>query len=292
VPSATTSVPATSSVGPANTFDVNKAITSVRARLNNRRFSEAIRDAVAASERAPDNAALAALLRDVLDGAAGTMTAARRDADRAGSSNRPVYAEAVTRAESAARSRQSSQFTRAVDEYVAATRLFVEASQVAAISTAPTTVVVRPPTTTSIVATVPTTVQTTIATTSSVTTTSTTSILPAIDMATVQRVLQQYAAASRTLDASTVRGIYPGLPPGTVRRIEALRKDYSFCEYAFSNVQILSNTPDEVRIRTDSVESCKPKTAQKPIEQRGRTEFILKKTSAGAWLVSEMFGQQ
>jgi predicted Ser/Thr protein kinase/tetratricopeptide (TPR) repeat protein len=278
-----TTIAATTSIAPATAVDVPRELAPVRALLGQRRFSDAMRRLMPISERAPRDPAVAAAVRDVLNGAAAGMTTARQDADRAGRSNTRVFADAARHAQSAVNLRETSEFVQAVEEYVAATRLFVQASQVAVV--APTTVpgaatTTVPPT----LSTVPPSVVTT--------SIATTSVVAGIDTATVERVLQQYAAASRTLDVSTIRGIYPSVPPRTVQRIEALRKDFSFCEYSFANVAIVSNGAEEARIRTEAVESCKPKTAQKAIPQSGRMEFILKKTGAGAWIVAEVFTQQ
>jgi hypothetical protein len=122
--------------------------------------------------------------------------------------------------------------------------------------------------------------------------TSTVSVTPVVDLGTVRRLLDNYAAASATLNVAEVQKVYPNLPDLTRRRIDSLRRDFSHCDYSFSSVKILQSSGTEATVQAEGVESCKPKTAQKEIVTTMFQQFQLKKTATGTWILDRVLGQQ
>lgn len=119
----------------------------------------------------------------------------------------------------------------------------------------------------------------------------TTSSLPSVDRGTIDRILTAYADAMRRLDLSAVQRVYPTAPGSLRVRIDALRKNFSQCDTKFSNLQVVSSSATDVVIRVDSVEACKPKTAQPAIQTPGRHEFHLARGAAGDWVIGDLFTQ-
>ena len=72
--------------------------------------------------------------------------------------------------------------------------------------------------------------------------------------------------------------------------VEALKKDYSYCDYTFSNLRISGSTT-EATVLVDSVEACKPKIAKPAQPLAGRQQFRLVKNPAGAWSLADIFVQ-
>jgi hypothetical protein len=146
----------------------------------------------------------------------------------------------------------------AVEEYLTAEKLFLEAArapQIAAVTSAATTIpaVVQPATVAPTVA--PSITSTTASSTP--TTIPAASNAPAIDQATAVRVLNEYGQVARALDLTVLQHSYPLLSFGATAklRIEALKKDYNYCDYTFSNVKIAFSTATDASIGADVVEA-------------------------------------
>ena len=114
--------------------------------------------------------------------------------------------------------------------------------------------------------------------------------VPAIDQQTVQQLLRAYAGLAGRFNVNGLRELYPGL--SSTARLDTMRQNYSQCEYRFSNVRTTQSSPSNATVRVDAVESCKPKTAQRPIEITGRYEFHLVKQADGRWIFEDVFFSQ
>ena len=113
-----------------------------------------------------------------------------------------------------------------------------------------------------------------------------------MDAGTAAGLLSNYADVARGLDVSALRRIYPRLPQAMAQRIDGLRRNFSQCEYRFSNVQMVTSTPTSVIVRADSSETCKPRTAQRALPlPNSRYEFHLVKGAAGSWIFEDVFFQ-
>jgi hypothetical protein len=247
-------------------------------------LAEAGRAFSAAPPGAADDPAVAASVKNLLDVAARRADTARRAADRAGSPNRPAYAEAVQHMIAAAGSRRAGRAEPAVLDYLTSEKLFIEAAReptrVAAATTVPGTIPVgRPSVPPTFAATVAPTVLSTIATSS----VATTSIVPTLDQPTAKRLLDEYAAAARNLDLGAMERAYPALRLSdlTKRRIAALKNNFRYCEYQLANIRVLFSTATEASVQADAVESCKPPTGQGMQQLNGAMQFTLRKTATG-----------
>lgn len=282
----TTTIPVTTTMPIERQVDTTRLVASVRSLLGRDDLPGAAKAAANGLSRAPQDPALTAASGEVLDAAATRADGFRQAANRAGASNRAEYVEGVTRLGSATRLRQAGRVEQAVGEYLAAVRLF---GQAATATIAATTSV---PSTTSTPVRPPASVTTTAPVRPPATTTSVVVAAPSIDPATVEQLLRRYASASRSFDAAGVQQLYPRLPNATKLRMDALRKNFAFCDYSFTNIQIVSGTASEAVVRADSVESCKPKTAQKAFDTPSRQEFRLSRSQSGPWIISEVFISQ
>ena len=260
-------------------LDTTRLATTVRALVGRGDLQGAAKTIADGLNRAPRDPVLAGASAEVLDAAAARADGFKQAAIRSDASKRAEYADAVNRVGSATRFRQADRVESAVGEYLTAARLFGEAAKAQTIAATtsvlptaipPTSVPVRPP----------------------VTPATTSVAAPSIDLATVEQLLRRYAAASRSFDVAAVQQIFPRLPNGTKVRMDALRKNFAYCDYSFTNVQILSSTATEAVARADSVESCKPKTGQKAFDTPSRQEFRLTKSSPGSWSIGEIFISQ
>jgi hypothetical protein len=145
------------------------------------------------------------------------------------------------------------------------------------------------PAVTSAPASVITSVETTSVATTSIP--ATTSVNSSIDPDSVERILTAYGEAMLRLDMAAVQRLYPSAPPSMKIRMDALRRDFSQCAMRFSNMRIVSSTAAEAVVRVDSVEACRPRTAQPPIETPGRHQFHLVRDQSGGWLIGDLFTQ-
>jgi hypothetical protein len=289
----TTVPPAPAPPAPANTIEIDRIVRNARTSLTQGNVAVAARTINDGVTRAPENASVQTLVQEILRTASAQAQQAKITADRANTSSRPPYQEAMTHLRSAEALRVARRVEPAVNEYATAARLFGEATrapQSAQLSTVATTIpAADPPVNPTRVTPAPAPAPSTVATTSSVVTTS---ILPSIDQNTVQRVLLGYASASRTFNVAAIEQIYPELPANSRLRLDALRKNFSYCDYKYSNVRIVSATPTEATIRADSLESCKPKTAQRAIDTSVTQQLHLRKGASGTWTITEILGLQ
>jgi Protein kinase domain len=292
-PAAQPVVPAPAPVPGTGTPAVDGIVQSARSSLKRGDLTGAARSISEAVARAPQDADAQNAVAEILRAASTQAQQAKSAADQANATSRPAYQEALVRVRSADALRTARRVAPAVDAYAAAARLFGEAArapQVAQLPTVVTTIpAAEPPATPPRPATPPATVASSIATT---TIAPTTTILPSIDQDTVLRVLAAYSAASRTFNVAAIEEIYPGLPATSRTRLDALRRNYNYCDYTYSNVRIVSATATEATIRADNLESCKPKTAQRSMDTRATQQLTLRKAAAGAWTITEILGLQ
>jgi hypothetical protein len=291
-----TTIPATTSIGeppprpptsvpPTPTVDVPRIVASVRALIRQRDFAGAARTATDGLKLTPNDAALAGAMREALDAAAVDADTARKAADRAGAESRLPYRQAVGLVISANRLRQQAgREQRAITEYGTAARLFADAAREPEriVASTPTTVPPTQPPPVTAVSTVPPTVI------SSVTTTSippTTSIVPSIDASDVQALLRQYAAAYGSFNLAAIRRVFPGFPPLLQNRVDSQRKTFRSCDYSFTNINILTSSAAAAHIEVDTVETCRPTTAQRDVVQRYSSAFDLTRTPNG-WIIA------
>ena len=136
-----------------------------------------------------------------------------------------------------------------------------------------------------------------VATTSIVPTTALSTVPPTIvstiERQTVEELLARYAAAAREFDLGAIQRIHPRLTERERLRLDALTRAYSYCEYKFGNVQIVSSSGTDATVRAESGELCKPRTRQGP---RANTptllyQFHLLKTPTG-WIIDEILASQ
>ena len=85
---------------------------------------------------------------------------------------------------------------------------------------------------------------------------------------------------------------YPLLSFGATAklRIEALKKDYNYCDYTFSNVKIAFSTATDASVGADVVEACKPRIAVPARPLNAVMQFTLRKSANGAWTVASVVG--
>ena len=76
---------------------------------------------------------------------------------------------------------------------------------------------------------------------------------------------------------------YPLLSFGATAklRFDALKKDYSYCDYTFSNVKIAFSTATDASVGADVVEACKPTIAVPAKPLNAVMQFTLQKAANG-----------
>jgi tetratricopeptide (TPR) repeat protein len=274
--------------------DVTQVVTRIRGLIGRGELYGAASGLAAALRSAPQNADLMQLSGDILEAAATRANGAKAKASSV--SNGPAYKSADGHVALAAEARKANRIEPAVAEYLAAERLFAEALKTGSVVAAVTTTMPQQTSQLDVTTFRPTTSTPAVTTSTPVevvaprtTSAPPTVVAASIDRATVDALLQQYAAASRTFDLGAIRGVYPDITDRQKLRVERLRKDYSFCEYTFGAPQTVSSSPTEATIRIDSTESCKPKTAQKPIQIPSRQIIHFRKNSSGSWSIGEIF---
>ena len=179
----------------------------------------------------------------------------------------------------------------AVGEYEVAERLFNEAARVpATVASVTTTAVTSIPV-------VPQTVRPTTTTSEPVlvqTTSIPVTVAATIDRQTIEELLNRYAAASREFDLAAIQRVHPRLTVRERLRLESLTRNYSFCEYKFTNIQMVSSSATEAVVRAVSGELCKPRTRQGALANTPTLtyQFRLIKTSSSSWVIDEILTSQ
>ncbi|HTK30186.1 MAG TPA: hypothetical protein VL309_11560, partial [Vicinamibacterales bacterium] len=290
--SAPTTIPPTSIAPPVP--DTGAIVAAARTEVGRGNLSQAMAGIVAGLKASPDDRDLRDMIQEIFRAAEGRVSAVRRSAEAAGGRNRQEYAQALSHLRNGATLRRSGRVESAeqsLGEYVTAAGLFSEAARSTGVSvntTMPPTVVTTPTTVPpTIASTVPTTVPTSVTTTVPATTT----IAPAVDMATIRRLLEAYAAAAKTLNPAEIQKIFPALPETTKLRLEALQRDYRYCDYTFSNIRLVSATAIEAIVRLDSVEACRAKISTRvPPNPLVHQQITFRRTAGGAWVIVEILG--
>ena len=289
---ASVEVPATPSAD-VRTADVSSVIERVRVLVRQGNLAEAARVVAAVPPAAAGDPALENQSKELVNLATSRMEIAKRNADRAGRPNKPAYEDARAHEGTAEARKRESRMRPAVEEYLTAEKLFLEAArapQIAAVTSTPTTIpaVTQP-------ATVAPTVAPSI--TSSTASSTPTTIpaapsAPAIDQATAVRVLNEYGQVARALDLTVLQNSYPLLSFGATAklRFDALKKNYSYCDYTFSNVKIAFSTATDASVGADVVEACKPRIAVPAKPLNAVMQFTLRKAANGAWTVASVVG--
>ena len=276
-----TTVPVTSSIPASTTMATTTPASST---LNEAKAALAREDLLEAARlvsAAPPGDSVAAVRRtsqDVMDAASSRATAARKNARDLGRTNRPRYLEGEDHLKQALAARQAAAIERAVKEYLAAADRYEAASQPQAIAALTSIPVTIPVVTTSSVAT------TSAASTSTSVVTTSIRPAPALTLEEAQRVLDQYRAAYRAFDLTRLRATFPTFGGSEQTKVEAYRKnkDFSWCDYDFSNYRI----SQDARVDVEGKEICKPVTRQPAHEvQASHHVFDLKRTPTGSWVI-------
>jgi serine/threonine protein kinase len=292
---APTSIASTTSIQPtsvASTVPAGPApeVVAGRALLNRGELSDAARAVSVALNRTPQDPDLIRLSQQILDAAASRADDAKRTADRANASSRPEYAAAAGHVRSASNLKTAGRVPAAVDEYQVAERLYSEAAQV------PVTVASVTTTAITTTAVAPTTIRSTTTTSAPVqvqTTSIASTIVATVDRQTIEELLNRFAEASREFDLGAIQRVHPRLTEREKLRLEALTRNYSYCEYKFTNIQTVSSSATEAVVRAESGEICKPRTRQRPIPNPTlQYQFRLLKNSSGSWIIDEILTSQ
>jgi hypothetical protein len=295
---ATTSVPGTSSaptsVQPPPTsapaVDTASIVADTRRLLRSGDLPAAARTTVDGLRSAPDARPIRDALVDVLDAAAARADTARRIASSAGATRSQDFVQGASHLAAAARLRKSipDNAEAAVTEYVTAAGMFGKAAtqSVSVATTTPTSIPSSAHT--SVVSSAPSTVP---ATTTS-TPATTTSIAATVDVGTIRSLLARYAQVSRSLDTDEMQQFYPGLNEGTKKQVDAFRKIYSYCDYTFSNIQVISNSAVAPVVRADREASCKSRSGRAGNPLPERLEIRFQKSPSGVWTIREILSVQ
>jgi predicted Ser/Thr protein kinase len=288
-PSAPPSIPPPSIDVPAAP-NVDQIVAAARSLMRSGNLIQAADEVTAALEKAPASVPLRGALLEIVEAAAKDATVARQAADRARVTDRPGYRDAAAHVQSASRLRGGSRLAPAVREFEAGARLFREVAQlvppvpVTTVAVATTTVPVQPLSTIPATSTMTSTAVTSLPT-SSVPATTSVPVQPAtIDRQTAQALLAEYTRSYRAFNVPDLRRIFPGFTNTAVRRLDLERSNFTYCEYAFSNMNV-TGSPTTARVEVDAIEACKPKTAQPPIQNKTHEIFDLQKSAAGTWII-------
>ena len=294
VPAPTTVAVPTVPSGDGLKPDVSSLIERVRGLVRQGNLAEAARVVAAAPPTAAADPAVANQSEELVNLATARMDTAKRAAERAGRPNKSAYDDARAHEGTANARKRESRMRPAVEEYLTAEKLFLDAArapQIAAATSAATTIpaVGQPPTVAPTVA--PSITSTASSSTPTTTTVPAASNAPAIDQATAVRLLDDYGKAARGLDLVVLQQNFPLLTIGATAklRFDALKKTYSFCDYTFSNVKIAFSTATEASIGADVVEACKPRIAVPARPLNAVMQFTLRKTASG-WTVLSVVG--
>jgi hypothetical protein len=276
---------------PPTETDASRSLASAKILLNSGNLTGAAQLLAAALARSPGDRALDDQLRQIVRAAQARGDQARRDADRAGASSTPEYAEAMTHLRTGGRPDRTGRLDVSVSEFLKAENLFAEA--VKSSTKAPTVAAVTTSVPVVALATVPPVTATTtppMAQTSMPTTSvATTSIVPTISAAAARELLERYSAEYRKLDVTALRSVFPSLGENMVRRIEQQKKNFTACVYTFSNTTVLpGGTANSALVEADAVEQCTAKIRRAVPADTTRPVFSVGRTPGGDWVITSV----
>jgi TonB family protein len=101
-----------------------------------------------------------------------------------------------------------------------------------------------------------------------------------------RQVIEAYYAAYRARDFKALRAIFPDAPDLEKKRIEALRKDYEWCDYIVWGLTVRQVSASRAAVRIDVTQFCRPRIGALARKGSVTLTFWLGTSADGRWIIT------